>query len=196
MRKISKDTKVYIIYFLILTIAILALLTTIDEYNQEIAILEKEIGRLERLKENLLRQKQLYEATIELYEELEANLTRQINLLEEENEQLRTIRAKLTAYSPLDNRDGQQAQGNPTRTSTGRKVGRHIAAADPKKLPYGTILEIPDYGIVEIQDTGGALRKDNKNIHIDLYHETYEEAMQFGVQEAEVKILKWGGNGN
>lgn len=196
MRKISKDTKVYIIYFLILTIAILALLTTIDEYNQEIAILEKEIGRLERLKENLLRQKQLYEATIELYEELEANLTRQINLLEEENEQLRTIRAKLTAYSPLDNRDGQQAQGNPTRTSTGRRVGRHIAAADPKKLPYGTILEIPDYGIVEIQDTGGALRKDNKNIRIDLYHETYEEAMQFGVQEAEVKILKWGGNDN
>lgn len=193
MRKISKDTKVYIIYFLILTIAILALLTTIDEYNQEIAILEKEIGRLERLKENLLRQKQLYEATIELYEELEANLTRQINLLEEENEQLRTIRAKLTAYSPLDNRDGQQAQGNPNRTSTGRRVGRHIAAADPKKLPYGTILEIPDYGIVEIQDTGGALRKDNKNIRIDLYHETYEEAMQFGVQEAEVKILKWGG---
>lgn len=196
MRKINKDIKVYIIYFLILTIAILALLTTIDEYNQEIAILEKEIGRLERLKENLLRQKQLYEATIELYEELEANLTRQINLLEEENEQLRTIRAKLTAYSPLDNRDGQQAQGNPTRTSTGRRVGRHIAAADPKKLPYGTILEVPGYGLVEIQDTGGALRRDNKNIRIDLFHETYNSAMNFGVREAEVKILKWGGNDN
>lgn len=193
MRKISKDTKVYIIYFLILTIAILALLTTIDEYNQEIAILEKEIGRLERLKENLLRQKQLYEATIELYEELEANLTRQINLLEEENDQLRTIRAKLTAYSPLDNRDGQQAQGNPTRTSTGRRVGRHIAAADPERLPYGTKLYIPEYGVVEIGDTGGALRKDKKNIRIDVFSETYEQAMKWGVKDLDVKILEWGG---
>jgi len=196
VRKIKKDTKVYLIYFLLLCIALTALVVTIDEYNKEIVVLKNEIERLNKIKDNLLRQKQLYEEAISLHEELQMNLMRQIQLLEEENEQLRTIRAKLTAYSPLDNRDGQQAQGNPTRTSTGRRVGRHIAAADPKKLPYGTILEIPDYGIVEIQDTGGALRKDNKNIRIDLYHETYEEAMQFGVQEAEVKILKWGGNDN
>lgn len=196
MRKIKKDTKVYLIYFLLLFIALTALVVTIDEYNKEIVVLKNEIERLNKIKDNLLRQKQLYEEAISLHEELQMNLMRQIQLLEEENEQLRTIRAKLTAYSPLDNRDGQQAQGNPTRTSTGRRVGRRIAAADPKKLPYGTILEIPDYGIVEIQDTGGALRKDSKNIRIDLYHETYEEAMQFGVQEAEVKILKWGGNDN
>ena len=44
-----------------------------------------------------------------------------------ENEELRTIRAKLTQYSPLDNIDGQQAEGNPNKTSRGFTVGRGIA---------------------------------------------------------------------
>lgn len=119
-------------------------------------------------------------------------LQNEIKELQEENEQLRTIRAKLTAYSPLDNVDGRQAQGDPTKTSRGYTVGRGIAAVDPKKIPYGTILEIPDYGIVECQDTGGALRRDNQNIRIDLFHETYKDAINFGVQDKEIKIIKWG----
>lgn len=199
MRTINKDTKIIILYFLILTLAIGALKVVINEHKVEISKLETEIAELNLQKENLLRQKQLYEKVLQLKEELEDNLNQQILLLEkktvelqEENENLRTIRAKLTAYSPLDNRDGQQAQGNPTRTSIGRRVGRNIAAADPKKLPYGTKLEVPGYGIVEIGDTGGALRNDNKNIRIDLFHSTYKDAMKFGVKDQEVKILEWG----
>ncbi|MDR7856032.1 MAG: 3D domain-containing protein [Tissierella sp.] len=201
MRTINRDTKSYILYFLILVISIGALKTVINEHKVEIVKMEIEIEELNAQKENLLRQKQLYEEILELKEELELNLTQQIDILEkdtlelqEENEQLRTIRAKLTAYSPLDNRDGQQAEGNPTRTSIGRRVGRNIAAADPKKLPYGTKLEVPGYGIVEIGDTGGALRNDDNNIRIDLFHNTYPEAMNFGVKNQEIKILEWGGD--
>ena len=73
-------------------------------------------------------------------------------------------------------------------------VGRSVGASDPKKLPYGTILDIPDYGIIEIADTGSALRKDNKNIRVDLFHETYNQAMSFGVKDLPVRILKWGGD--
>lgn len=201
VRIIKKDTKIIILYFLILAIAIGALKVVINEHKVEISRLETEIAELNLQKENLLRQKQLYEEVLQLKEELEDNLNQQIVLLEkktnelqEENESLRTIRAKLTAYSPLDNVDGQQAQGNPTRTSIGRRVGRNIAAADPKKLPYGTKLAVPGYGIVEIGDTGGALRNDDKNIRIDLYHSTYKDAMKFGVKDTEVKILEWGGD--
>lgn len=176
-----------------------ALVSISNEFKADIAKLEIEISELENQKDNLLQLKTHYEGLIKLQDELEINLNSQIKLLEEdltntqlENDRLRTIRAKLTAYSPLDNVDGQQAQGNPNRTSTGRQVGKHIAAADPKKLPYGTILQVPGYGIVEIQDTGGALRNDNRNIRIDLFHDFYKQAMKFGVQDMEVKILEWG----
>lgn len=202
MRTITNEhKKLIIIYFLILSLCLGALKVVINEHRVKISKLETEVEELNLQKENLLRQKQLYEKVLQLKEELENNLNQQIVLLEkktvelqEENENLRTIRAKLTAYSPLDNRDGQQAQGNPTRTSIGRRVGRNIAAADPKKLPYGTKLEVPGYGIVEIGDTGGALRNDDKNIRIDLYHDTYNQAMKFGVKDQEVKILEWGGD--
>lgn len=193
MRKIKRDTKIIILYFLILVIAIGALKTVINEHKAEISKLESEIAEQEKQIQNLTRQKQLYEELVKLQEDLEDNLSQQVELLELENEQLRTIRAKLTAYSPLDNVDGQQAEGNPNRTSIGKQVSRGIVAADPRKLPYGTKLEIPNWGVVEVGDTGGALRNDNKNIRIDLFHETYNQAMQFGVKDMEVKILKWGG---
>lgn len=172
----------------------------------QIKLLETEIGELEELQYELLEEKEWLEKIISSFEELEEVQSEHIGLLEnkneelmldnkdltEENEKLRTIRARLTAYSPLDNVDGQQAEGNPNRTSRGYQVGRNIVAVDPKKIPYGTVLEIPGYGIVECQDTGGALRRDNKNIRIDLFMNTYKEAMAFGVKDMDIKILKWG----
>ncbi|MSU01885.1 3D domain-containing protein [Tissierella pigra] len=201
MIKIDKDTKVWILFIIISTISIVALLTLSQEFKQEISQLEIEITELENQIAYLNKLKNYYVELVRLQEELEENLVLQIELLENdliklegENEQLRTIRAKLTAYSPLDNVDGQQAEGNPNRTSIGKQVSRGIVAADPRKLPYGTRLEIPDWGVVEVGDTGGALRNDNKNIRIDLFHETYNQAMKFGVKDLEVKILEWGGD--
>ena len=104
-------------------------------------------------------------------EELQKTNQEQAETIEElrkDSAKLRTIRAKLTAYSPLDNVDGQQAMGDPTKTSIGKTPGKNIVAADPAKIHYGTILEIPGWGIVEVGDTGGALRRDNQNIRLDL----------------------------
>jgi 3D (Asp-Asp-Asp) domain-containing protein len=98
------------------------------------------------------------------------------------------INARVTAYAPFDNKSGICADENPNSTSTGKVPGPSYAAADPSRLPYGTKLNIPGYGIVEIQDTGGALR-NYEGIAVDLYFETYEEAMQWGVQYLEVEIL-------
>ena len=203
MIHISKDAKTDILRWVtIIALAIISLIShfiVTNEFEQEIEKLETEITELTEYKEYLTQLKVNYEELIRLQDELEINLNSQIEVLEEdltklqeENEQLRTIRAKLTAYSPLDNRDGQQAEGNPSRTSIGRRVGRFVVAADPKKLPYGTKLEIPNWGVVEVADTGGALRNDNKNIRIDLFHTSYSDAMKFGVKDMEVKILEWG----
>ena len=94
----------------------------------------------------------------------------------------------MTAYAPFDNKSGICNDGDPNSTSTGKRPGPEYAAADPSRLPYGTKLNIPGYGAVEIQDTGGALR-NYEGIAVDLYFETYSEAMQWGVQYLEVEIL-------
>lgn len=104
-----------------------------------------------------------------------------------EPEKKTTVLARVTAYAPFDNRSGICNDGDPTNTSTGRSPGREYAAADPKKLPYGTRLEIPGYGTVEIQDTGGALRS-YEGVAIDVYFDSYEEAMEWGVQYLEIEI--------
>ena len=183
----------------LLVIVIIGAVTRVSSNKERIEQLQVEIQEQEEHINKLKRLKKNYENLVTHYEELEGNLKEQINILEkdttilqEENEELRTIRAKLTQYSPLDNQDGQQAEGNPNKTSRGFQVGKGIAASDPKKIPYGTILEVPDYGTVEIQDTGGALRSNNKEICVDLFTDNYRDAMKFGIQRKDIKILKWG----
>ena len=100
-----------------------------------------------------------------------------------------SIPAIVTSYAPFDNISGICNNGDPYNTSTGKMPGRLYAAADSERLPYGTRLYIPGYGIVIIQDTGGALIKDKNNIRIDVFHETYKEAMEWGEQPLEVIIL-------
>lgn len=96
-----------------------------------------------------------------------------------------------TAYSPLDNRSGICAEGDPNVTSTGIPPGHGVIAVDPSRIPYDSeILVIyPDgtkyYGISG--DTGGALR-DDPVTHIDIYKSSYEEAMSHGEQNV---IILW-----
>lgn len=179
---------------------VLALITIQNsKLKMQVSLLQEETEDLKGQREELQRENRTYKAdkeniekdiiALKIYIE---DLKVENKDLKVENEDLRIIRAKLTAYSPYDNVDGQQAEGDPSRTSIGKTAGRGIVAADPKKLPYGTILDIPGWGEVEVGDTGGALRRDNKNIRLDLYHNTYIEAMAFGVQDKDVKIVKWG----
>lgn len=100
-----------------------------------------------------------------------------------------TLQAIVTSYAPYDNKSGICNDGNPDSTSIGKKPGKSYAAADPARLPYGTRLFIPGYGIVEIADTGGALIADKENIRIDVFQETHKEAIDWGKQKLEVIIL-------
>lgn len=181
--------------------ALIAVMITIqNDLEIQVSLLQGEVEELKDQESELQRENRIYKAAKENIEKdiialkiYIEDLKTENKDLKVENDDLRTIRAKLTAYSPYDNVDGQQAEGDPSKTSIGKTVGRGIVAADPKKLPYGTILDIPGWGEVEVGDTGGALRRDNKNIRLDLYHNTYIEAKAFGVQDKDVKIVKWGG---
>lgn len=77
--------------------------------------------------------------------------------------------------------------GDSTYTATGTIVtaGRTIAI-DPNYIPYGTRIEIEGVGIRIAEDCGGAI----KGNRIDLLFETHQQALEWGIQEREVKILK------
>lgn len=102
----------------------------------------------------------------------------------------RIIRAEVTSYAPLDSDavEGMCYSGDPSVTATGTPVRYGVAAADFSKLPAGTILDIPGYGIAVVEDTGAALRK-HEGYAIDVFMPTREEALAWGRQHLDVKIV-------
>ena len=79
-----------------------------------------------------------------------------------------------------------------TTTATGMKVRYGVVAVDPRVIPLGSRLYIEAengtwiYGTAVAADTGGAI-KGNK---IDLYVESYSDAINFGRRKAKVYILE------
>ena len=61
----------------------------------------------------------------------------------------RKLRMYVTSYHPA-------ALGGDAMTATGHMVQRGVVGSDPDILPYGTQIYVPNYGIGEVQDTGGA----------------------------------------
>jgi 3D (Asp-Asp-Asp) domain-containing protein len=86
-----------------------------------------------------------------------------------------------TGKSPGDNGYGITYSGEPVEKGV-------TAAADLNVLPIGTIVYIEGVGTRVIQDKGGAV--DGK--HIDVYFKRVSKALDFGVREAKVYVVKWG----
>jgi 3D (Asp-Asp-Asp) domain-containing protein len=71
-------------------------------------------------------------------------------------------------------------------TCTGHRVRRGVVAVDPNVIKLGTRLYVQGYGYAQALDVGSAI-KGNK---IDLYFETYQEAIKWGRKKVKVFILK------
>lgn len=101
----------------------------------------------------------------------------------ETTKQVETETYTITAYCPCH----ECSEGYGTSTSTGKVAteGRTVAV-DPKKIPYGTKLEIEGVGVRVAEDCGGAI----KGNRIDLYFSDHQSALNFGRQTKQVKILK------
>lgn len=89
---------------------------------------------------------------------------------------------KLTAYCPCSKCCGKWA-GGITSTGAMAKANRTIAV-DPSVIPYGSKVIINGQTYVA-EDCGGAI----KGHRIDIYHDTHSEALDFGVQYAEVYLV-------
>lgn len=105
------------------------------------------------------------------------------------------VRMKVTAYCACKKCCGKYANGF---TASGHKIqkGNRFVAAD-KRYPFGTWMYIPGYykalvypysyycQIVQVLDRGGAI----KGNHIDVYFDTHQEALEWGVRYLDVTIL-------
>ena len=100
---------------------------------------------------------------------------------EEESNLVYMGRFKLTAYCACSKCCGKS--DGITATGTKAKQGRTIAV-DPKKIPYGTKVVINGHTYVA-EDCGGSI----KNNRIDIFFNSHKEALQFGVQYADVYII-------
>lgn len=93
----------------------------------------------------------------------------------------------VTAYSADaascgDSADGLTATLHSVNTNNGR-----LAAADPKVLPYGSMLSIPGYAgsaIVPVLDCGGAI----KGSRLDLLFPTHKDAIKWGKKRVLVTV--------
>lgn len=116
--------------------------------------------------------------------------TQEISTYHNGSSSLHTVICTVTAYSP-----GYESTGKTPdhplykRTATGSTAeeGRTVAA-DFDFLPPGSLIEIEGIGLRVVEDTGGGL----SNKHIDLYFESHEEAVEFGRQQKEIKVLRLG----
>lgn len=91
-----------------------------------------------------------------------------------------------TGYAPLDNKSGTCTDGDPTKTATGTYPTWGTIAVNPKIIPYGTKMYVEGYGWGVAEDTGAAIRA--RTDLIDLYFDTYEQAMAWGRRQVMVVI--------
>lgn len=100
---------------------------------------------------------------------------------EQETKQTQEDVFTITAYCPCEKCCGAYANGY---TATGEKATQGVTiAADPDVLPMGTEIEL-DGHTYTVQDTGGAIAGNR----LDLYFDSHEDALQWGVRE---KIVRW-----
>ena len=91
---------------------------------------------------------------------------------------------KATAYNSND-------PGCNMWTATGTMCRIGVVAVDPRLIPYGTQMYIVSndgkyiYGISSAEDCGGAI----KNKRVDLYFETLEDCLKFGVRDCTIYFL-------
>jgi 3D (Asp-Asp-Asp) domain-containing protein len=101
--------------------------------------------------------------------------------------EINRISVKTTAYSndPISINVPRWRDG---LTATG-VVARHgTIAADWSVFPPGTVLYVPGYGWARVEDRGAYVRGH----HLDLYMDTRDEALQWGVKDLEVIVVEMG----
>ena len=73
------------------------------------------------------------------------------------------------------------------KTATGTDATTKGIAVDPSAIPLGSVVEVPGYGTVVADDTGGSKIRGNV---IDVRFKTHQEAVEWGKRRWRIKIRK------
>ena len=145
--------------------------------------------------------KKLYEIKESDFNETVGDVTEEKNSVAESEEDMVVSETnkeslgefKLTAYCSCEKCCGKWALNRPKDEngkdivygSTGAiLVAGTSIAVDPSFIPYGSQVEINGHTYIA-QDTGGAI----KGNRIDVYFDSHQDALNFGVQYAEVFLV-------
>jgi 3D (Asp-Asp-Asp) domain-containing protein len=82
--------------------------------------------------------------------------------------------------------DAKWADG---KTASGTDAKRGVCASDWKYYPKGAVFHVPGYGTCSVEDTGNP--QFVKGNHLDLFFETEEEAVQWGVRYKTITVISW-----
>lgn len=108
--------------------------------------------------------------------------------------QLRSVKMVVTAYSPDEISCPETADGLTATLHSVNTNAMRLVAADPRILPYGSMLSIPGYddgNIVPVLDCGGAI----KGHRLDVLYATHEEALQWGRKALRVVVWEYADGG-
>ena len=74
-------------------------------------------------------------------------------------------------------------------TASGTVAKRGVCASDWKYFPKGAVFHVPGYGTCTVEDTGNP--EYVKGNHLDLFFDTEEEAVQWGVKYKTITVITW-----
>lgn len=95
---------------------------------------------------------------------------------------------RVTAYTAGHESTGKE-EGDPGYgiTASGKKVQENHTIACPGSLDFGTEMEVPELGKTFVcEDRGSAITSG----YLDIYMEDLDDALEFGVQDLDVKIVE------
>lgn len=102
----------------------------------------------------------------------------------------RTVSMVVTGYSPDARSCGQFADGQTATLHSVYTNAMQLVAADPRVLPYGSIVSVPGYAsgeLVPVLDCGQAI----KGNRLDLLYPTHAQARQWGRKRVSVTIWEF-----
>lgn len=103
---------------------------------------------------------------------------------------VRTIYMTVTGYSPDARSCGKYADNKTAIMYSVWTNGMNLVAADPRVLPYRSLISVPGYAgseIVPVMDCGGAI----KGSRLDLLYPTHEMALQWGIRQLPVTVWEY-----
>lgn len=110
-----------------------------------------------------------------------------VKKIEKNKSYKKKLTMKSTAYTAGAESTGKNpSDKNYAITASGMKAQKGVVAVDTDVIPFGTKLYIEGYGNAIAGDTGSAI-KGNK---IDVFVDSYNEAINWGVRTVDVYILE------